>query len=233
MAKFLDLNGLTELWAKISQAFQRKISVSGILKGDGNGGVSSADTVEATTVDIESGLDGVTFTPAVSEDGVLSWANDGGKENPASVNIKGATGAPGTNGVDGAPGKDGTDGKNGTTFTPAVSSDGVLSWTNDGGKSNPENVNIKGPQGETGPNSVTTSTTSNISGLLKGSGGKVAQAVANSDYISPANMKTFLNRQTALNAANTNYTTLMARGESLNASETTPAVNGAIAWQYE
>ena len=41
------------------------------------------------------------------------------------------------------------------------------------------------------------------------------------------------NRSTAVNAADTNYTTLMARGSSLNASETTPAVNGAIAWQYE
>lgn len=38
----------------------------------------------------------------------------------------------------------------GTTFTPTVSEDGVLSWTNDGGKANPDPVNIKGPQGEKG-----------------------------------------------------------------------------------
>lgn len=42
-----------------------------------------------------------------------------------------------------------------------------------------------------------------------------------------------LNRTTNVNAADTNYTALMVRGMSLNASETTPAVNGAIAWQYE
>lgn len=42
-----------------------------------------------------------------------------------------------------------------------------------------------------------------------------------------------LNRTTNVNAADTNYTVLMVRGMSLNASETTPAVNGAIAWQYE
>ena len=42
-----------------------------------------------------------------------------------------------------------------------------------------------------------------------------------------------LNRTTAVNAADTNYTTLMARGTSLNSAETTPAVNGAIAWTYE
>lgn len=38
----------------------------------------------------------------------------------------------------------------GSTFTPSVSEDGILSWTNDGGKSNPDPVNIKGPQGEKG-----------------------------------------------------------------------------------
>lgn len=37
-------------------------------------------------------LDGATFTPSVSSDGVLSWTNDKGKPNPASVNIKGPKG---------------------------------------------------------------------------------------------------------------------------------------------
>ena len=41
------------------------------------------------------------------------------------------------------------------------------------------------------------------------------------------------NRTTAVNAADTNYTTYMARGEALFAEETTPTVNGCIAWQYE
>ena len=38
----------------------------------------------------------------------------------------------------------GAAGKNGTTFTPSVSQDGVLSWTNDGGLANPDEVSIKG-----------------------------------------------------------------------------------------
>ncbi len=42
-----------------------------------------------------------------------------------------------------------------------------------------------------------------------------------------------LNRTTNVNAADTNYTAYMARGESLNASEVTPTVNGCIAWVYE
>ena len=38
----------------------------------------------------------------------------------------------------------------GYTFTPAVSSAGVISWTNDGGLPNPDPVNIKGPKGDKG-----------------------------------------------------------------------------------
>ena len=51
----------------------------------------------------------------------------------------------------GAQGRRGDTGATGTTFTPSVSADGTLSWTNDGGKENPASVNIKGPQGEQGP----------------------------------------------------------------------------------
>lgn len=32
---------------------------------------------------------GATFTPSVSESGVISWTNDKGLENPTPVNIKG------------------------------------------------------------------------------------------------------------------------------------------------
>lgn len=41
-------------------------------------------------------------------------------------------------------------GEPGATFFPAVSSEGVISWTNDGGLPNPSPVNIKGPQGNDG-----------------------------------------------------------------------------------
>ncbi|MBQ2486796.1 MAG: leucine-rich repeat domain-containing protein, partial [Ruminococcus sp.] len=37
-------------------------------------------------------LDGTTFYPSVSSEGVISWTNDGGKQNPAPVNIKGPAG---------------------------------------------------------------------------------------------------------------------------------------------
>lgn len=49
----------------------------------------------------------------------------------------------------------GPQGKTGTTFTPAVSADGELSWTNDGEKPNPGNVNIRGPVGPDGKTGTT------------------------------------------------------------------------------
>lgn len=42
------------------------------------------------------------------------------------------------------------DGQNGATFIPSVSSDGVISWTNDRELPNPDPVNIKGEKGEKG-----------------------------------------------------------------------------------
>lgn len=41
------------------------------------------------------GKDGTTFTPSVSAAGDLSWTNDGGKANPAPVNLKGPQGPQG------------------------------------------------------------------------------------------------------------------------------------------
>ena len=60
---------------------------------------------------------------------------------------KGDTGAAGANGTNGTDGKDGADG---ATFTPSVDANGNLSWTNNGGLTNPPTVNIKGPKGDSG-----------------------------------------------------------------------------------
>lgn len=53
-------------------------------------------------------------------------------------------------GEDGSDGASGRDGTNGYTFTPHVSSAGIISWTNDGNLSNPTAVNIRGPKGDAG-----------------------------------------------------------------------------------
>ena len=57
--------------------------------------------------------------------------------------------------------------------------------------------------------------------------------VADTDYVTPSTMNNRLNRSTNVNAADTNYSTYMARGEALFSYEVTPTVNGCIAWQYE
>lgn len=79
-------------------------------------------------------LDGATFTPSVDADGNLSWTNDKGRTNPATVNVKGYSprvivkeitggkqlvitdynGSQTVDILDGKDGKDGADGTNGT-----------------------------------------------------------------------------------------------------------------------
>ena len=72
---------------------------------------------------------GATFTPAVSAAGVISWSNDKGLANPASVNIMGPQGPAGATGATGAAGPQGPQGPRGET-----------------GATGPQ-----GPQGTTGP----------------------------------------------------------------------------------
>ena len=95
------------------------------------------------------GQDGFSPSASVAETGTGATITITDKTGTTTAEIKngkdGAPGKAGTNGKDGAPGADGT------TFTPSVSAAGDLSWTNDGGKANPTPVNLKGPQGETGP----------------------------------------------------------------------------------
>lgn len=59
----------------------------------------------------------------------------------------GAKGGKGDTGSAGSVGATGSQGPRGVTFTPAVSAEGDLSWTNDGNLSNPGTVNIRGPRG--------------------------------------------------------------------------------------
>lgn len=103
------------------------------------------------------GAKGAVFTPFVDADGNLSWSNDGGLSNPATVNIKGIQGdtpdirletqsmsmgnvfvtsysliytkPDGTEEfVSWTDGKDGQNGVSGGYYNPVLSADGVLSW---------------------------------------------------------------------------------------------------------
>lgn len=90
------------------------------------------------------GNNGVTFIPSVSEDGIISWTNNGGLPNPTPVDIMGPQG------IQGQIGPQGDRGETGYYYTPLVDDNGNLSWTNNGGLVNPSTMNIKGPQGAQG-----------------------------------------------------------------------------------
>ena len=87
------------------------------------------------------GANGATFYPSVSPDGVLSWTNDRGLENPAPVNVKGETGAQGAQGPKGDTGATGPQGPKGDTGAT--------------GPQGPKgDTGATGPQGPQGPKPV-------------------------------------------------------------------------------
>lgn len=67
--------------------------------------------------------------------------------------IQGPKGDPGDKGETGPKGDTGATGERGPAgahYTPSVTADGDLSWSNNGGLDNPATVNIRGPQGAQG-----------------------------------------------------------------------------------
>ena len=86
----------------------------------------------------------------------FNWHNDGDK---LGVRKEGDTNYTYSNSLEGP---------SGVTFTPSVASDGTLTWSNDGGLTNPPSVNIKGPTGATGNvqvNQVFVSSYNNLPGV--------------------------------------------------------------------
>ena len=90
------------------------------------------------TVANTAGDDGVTFTPSVSAEGIISWTNDGGLENPTPINIRGPQGPAGATGAQGPAGAVGPRGPKGDTGAT--------------GAQGPQGIQgIPGPQGPAGP----------------------------------------------------------------------------------
>ena len=73
------------------------------------------------------------------------WKDQGQLQGP-----EGPQGPAGEQGPKGDPGAAGAKGDTGPYFTPSVSAEGVISWSNNGGLNNPPETNIRGPQGEQG-----------------------------------------------------------------------------------
>lgn len=68
---------------------------------------------------------------------------------------------------------------------------------------------------------------------VNGKTGAVTLTASDVGAVTTSDIHTAINRTNAVNVANSNYTTYMSRGEALFSAETTPTVNGTIAWQYE
>lgn len=109
------------------------------------------DTGLAATVQVGE----VTTLPAGSQ----ATVTNAGDEHNAVFNFalpkgekgeQGDKGEQGEQGVQGVQGERGEQGESGATFTPEVSPEGIISWTNDKGLPNPSPMNIKGEQGDKG-----------------------------------------------------------------------------------
>lgn len=92
------------------------------------------------------------------------------------------------------------------------------------------------PASNTTPKAPGTASAGSESAYARGDHVHPKQTVTKSDVglgnVDNVSINTRLNRTTNVNASDSNYTTYMARGEALFPSETTPSVNGCIAWQY-
>lgn len=165
-------------------------------------------------------------------DGAPGAKGDTGPEGPQGPQgPQGEQGVQGPQGDPGADGAQGPQGPAGTAATiqvgtvtasdpgstPQVTNSGtasaaVLDFVLPRGEQGPAGADgapgadgqdgAQGPQGPAGPNEVSTTTGTNITGLLKGNGSTVQQAVAGTDYAKPSN---------------TVYATLLATGWTFEA----------------
>lgn len=96
---------------------------------------------------------------------------------------------------------------------------------------------VVAPASTTSPKAPGTASTGSENAYARGDHVHPKQSVSKSDVglgnVDNVSVNARLNRSTNVNAADTNYTTYMARGEALFPNEVTPTVNGCIAWQYE
>lgn len=109
----------------------------------------------------------------------------------ALSSLKGADGAPGAAGADGV-GISGvafkeTDASGNNVYTITLTNGATYDFTAPKGA-----TGSKGDTGATGPNSVSTSTATNITGILKGNGSTVAAAVAGTDYAAPDHTHSYI-----------------------------------------
>lgn len=110
-----------------------------VIGSNGNWWIGGVDTGKPSrgedgVGDGGSGENGATFIPAVDANGNLSWSNDKGLENPATVNIMGPEGPQGQPGPQGEPGDDGPRGESGVYFGSGDPPEDANIWINPNGE---------------------------------------------------------------------------------------------------
>ena len=121
-------------WAEEAAASASKAETIGNKYGDLDDAINEVQDI-ADNVNV--------FLPSVSEEGVISWTNKAGIENPPSVNIKGPQGVQGPAGAKGDTGERGPQGIQGIQ--------GVQGETGPQGAVGPQGAQgIQGPKGDKG-----------------------------------------------------------------------------------
>ena len=158
------------------------------------------DTLSALTAAVTAPTAGDAYGVGTSEpydiyifDGVSgTWKNNGTIQGPAGKDgADGAAGTPGAAGADGV-GISGvafkeTDASGNNVYTITLTNGSTYDFTAPKGA-----TGSKGDTGATGPNSVSTSTATDITGILKGNGSMVAAAVAGTDYAAPSHTHSYI-----------------------------------------
>jgi hypothetical protein len=141
-----------------------------------------------------------------------------GATGPAGVQgPKGDTGATGAQGAQGPQGVAGPQGNPGATGAQGPKGD-----TGATGSQGPQgNPGATGATGPAGPNLINDSTPTPLSGLLKGNGTDVDVAIANTDYVTPANLTTQLGNKVDKDSVVAAATRIVA--SKLLAGDTQPA----------
>lgn len=141
-------NKSSKTWAEEAAASAEKAKTIGDKFGNLDEAVDSFhDIVNEATENIQNIATNVNvFLPSVSEEGVISWTNEAGIENPPSVNIKGPQGVQGPAGAKGDTGERGPQGIQGIQGVQ-----GVQGETGPQGAVGPQGAQgIQGPKGDKG-----------------------------------------------------------------------------------
>lgn len=212
---------------------QPTITVNGIIKGDGAGNLSAQDTVAAELVDLP------TVPTKVSE-----LTNDANYITAAQAPVQSVNGKTGTvsltaSDVGALPVDTVIPTVNNATLTIKRNSVDVGSFTANAANDVSIDINVPTEKSDIGLGNVDNVKQYSATNpppypvtSVNSKTGAVTLTASDLGAATTSDIHVALNRTNAVNVSDSNYTTYMARGEALFSTETTPTVNGCIAWQY-